>query len=195
MARKKTSPLRNRILDAFATLMETQPFSAIRVTAIVQKSGVSQQSFYRLFQSKYDLALAFFSEQFATATTVCGKRGTIRDVMMTILSIIKNNSKIYGSLLCDQEGVRLMPEILSKVSYEWTGFSPAWATTIINTNILSQWADSRFADPVEDIYYKYLSSLPAYELIPADELRRRIEEYEQLKSNDFFSRKHENIHK
>ncbi len=194
MARKSSPQIRSGIMETFASLMETQSFSTLRVTAIVQESHVSQQSFYRLFQSKYDLAILFFSEQLAAAATVCGKKGTIRDVMMTILTIIKNHAKLYSNLLCDQEGIRIFPEILSKLSHDWTGFSPAWATTIINANILKEWADNRFATPIEEIYYRFLSSLPAYELIPSGELEKRIREYENLKSNDFHARKHDKIH-
>lgn len=194
MARTSSPQLRNKVLETFAQLMETQSFSTVRVTAIVQASHVSQQSFYRLFQSKYDLAIVFFSEQLAAAATVCGKKGTIREVMMTVLTIIKNNAKIYSNLLCDQEGIRIFPEILTKLSHDWTGFSPAWATTTINANILQEWAQGRFTTAIEDIYYQFLSSLPAYELIPSDELEERIHEYENLKSNDFHARKHQRIH-
>lgn len=195
MPSKYNSPLRDKIMDAFVSLLEKQPFSSIRVTAIVQESNVSQQSFYRLFQDKYDLAICFFSEQLATTITLCGRNGTIRDVMMTILTIVKNNSKLYSNLLCDEEGSRAFPDILSRLSSDWTGFPPAWATTIINTNIMTDWANNRFHTPIEEIYYRFLSSLPAYELLSERELEKRIKEYEKLKSTDFKSRKHGRIHK
>lgn len=184
-----------KIFNAFSALVEKKSFSSIRVTAIVQESKVSQQTFYRCFQNKYDLAVDFFCDQLICAVTVGGKNVSMRDAMFFILSIIKNNAKMYANLLCDEEGAKLLPEILTKLSKRWTGFSPAWATTIINTNILINWAASRFSMSIEEVYSRFINSLPAYELLSEHELNTRIREYESLKSHEFQNRKHKTIHK
>lgn len=185
---------REKILAAFGRLIEKVPFSSIRVTMVSEEANVSQQTFYRLYDNKYDLATHFFENQLFAAVTLCGKRSTIKEIMMAILLIIRNNSRMFTNLMCDDEGARLFPEILKKISLEWTGFSPAWATTIINTQILIEWASKRFSDPPEAVYYRYISSLPAYELLSKEELAKKIREYESLQDKDFAQRKHDRIH-
>lgn len=182
-----------RIKNAFAELMEQQPFSSLRTTSIIQRAGVSHQSFYRCFQNKYDLAIAFFSKQMYTALLFCGKNATVRDVMFTILTIIKNNSKLYANLLRDAEGAKLFPQILASLSSEWTGFEPAWATTVINADIIVNWANSRFATPVEDVYTRFIYSLPAYELLTEEELKTYVERYESFRAKDFLACRHKKV--
>lgn len=184
-----------KIEGAFISLLSAKPFSAIRVTAIIQECDISHQTFYRYFSSKYDLAVSVFCRQLASAITVGGRDATFREVMTILLSIIKNNSKLYGNLLRDEEGVKMLPDILSQLSENWTGFTPAWATTIINTNILVEWANNRFSTPIEEIYRRFITSLPAYELLSEQELNLRIKQYENLKNSDFWNRKHDELHK
>ena len=190
-----TVSTQEKILTAFMMLIEKKLFSSIRVTDIIVASEVSRQTFYRLYVNKYTLAKKFFCSHLSAAATICGKKGTIKDIMMAILKIIKNNPKMYSNLLRDPEGARLFPEILRELSQEWTGFSPAWATTIINSSILIEWANGHFLDSPEVVYYSFISSLPAYELLSEEELKEKIKEYEKLKDKDFFPRQHVNIHK
>lgn len=190
-----TSATAAKIKAAFSALMEEQSFSSIRVTSIVQRANISHQSFYRCFQNKYDLAVSFFSQQMNSCLLFCGKNATVRDLMFAILTIIRNNAKLYTNLLRDEEGAKLLPAILERLSSGWTGFEPAWATTVINTNILINWANTKFAAQIEDIYSRFISSLPAYELLTEDELKSYIERYESLKGSDFLSRHHKKVHK
>ena len=143
-----------RIKNAFAELMEQQPFSSLRTTSIIQRAGVSHQSFYRCFQNKYDL---------------------------------------YANLLRDAEGAKLFPQILASLSSEWTGFEPAWATTVINADIIVNWANSRFATPVEDVYTRFIYSLPAYELLTEEELKTYVERYESFRAKDFLACRHKKV--
>ncbi len=186
--------LEDVIKRAFLELMEEQPFSTIRVTAIVKRSHVSHQTFYRLFPNKYELAVSVFANQLSSAVTVSGKNATFREVMMILLTIMRNNAKIYSNLLCDSEGSKLMPDILSQISSAWTGFPPAWASSIINSQSLIGWANNRFQGSIEEVYTKFVYYLPAYELFTPEEMEERIKIYENLRSSDFISRRHPFVH-
>ena len=50
------------IVDAAKKLLEEKQFEKITVGDIIEKAGVSKPTFYRYFQSKYDLAAAIFSD-------------------------------------------------------------------------------------------------------------------------------------
>ena len=190
MGQSSGSTIDLKIRNAFAELMEQQPFSSIRVTSIIQLAKVSHQSFYRCFPNKYDLATIFFSQQMYTALLFCGKDATVRDIMFTILTIIKNNPKMYANLLKDAEGARLFPHILEVLSSKWTGFKPTWATTVINCDIIVNWANNRFSTPVEDVYTMFLYSLPAYELFTENELKPYVSRYENYRAKDFLTHRH-----
>lgn len=195
MAAASNSNIELKIQDAFSELMEKQSFSSVRVTAIIENSHISHRSFYRFYQSKYDLAIDFFSKQLASAVIIGGKNATFKDVMVIILTIIKSHPKLYGNLLNDDEGAKLLPDILTRLSTNWTGFSPAWATTIINTNLLIDWSNNRFASPVEKVYTQFVYNLPAYELLTKEELTARIQQYESKKSGDFVKHTDKNLNK
>ncbi len=188
------SNIETKIQDAFSELMEKQPFSSIRVTAIIEDSHISHRSFYRFYQNKYDLAVDFFSKQLASAVIIGGKNATFKDVMIIILTIIKSHPKLYANLLKDEEGVKILPDILTRLSSNWTGFSPAWATTIINTNLLIDWSNNNFVTPVEKVYTRFVYNLPAYELLTKEELNVRIQQYESKKKNDFAKHTDSNMH-
>lgn len=179
------SNIETKIQNAFSDLMEKQSFSSIRVTAIIENSHISHRSFYRFYESKYDLAIDFFSKQLSSAVIIGGKNATFKEVMIIILTIIKSHSRLYTNLLNDEEGAKILPDILTRLSTNWTGFSPAWATTIINTNLLIDWSNNHFSSPVEKVYTKFVYNLPAYELLTKEELAIRIQQYESKKSDDF----------
>ncbi len=187
------SSIEAKIQNAFSDLMEKQSFSSIRVTAIIKNSHISHRSFYRFYQSKYDLAIDFFSKQLASAVIIGGKNATFKDVMITILTIIKSHHRLYSNLLSDDEGAKILPDILTRLSTNWTGFSPAWATTIINTHLLIDWSNSHFASPVEKIYTQFIYNLPACELFTKEELTTRIQQYESKKSVDFIKHAEKNF--
>ena len=190
MGQPSGSAVDRKIWSAFAELMEQHPFSSIRVISIIQLAQVSHQSFYRCFQNKYDPAITFFSQQVYAALSFCGKDATVRDIMFTILAMIKNNSKIYANLLRDPEGAALFPHVLEVLSSKWTGFKPTWATTVVNCDIFVNWANSRFSTPIEEVYAKFLYSLPAYELLTENELKPYISRYENYRAEDFLAHRH-----
>ena len=181
---KKTAS-EEKVKSAFLKLMEQQPFSSIRVTTIAAASNISNQSFYRLFDNKYDLAVAALSKQLESCIAVSGNDATFRDLTNVILTIIRNNHRIYGNLLRDEEGVKLLPSILSKLSSDWTGFTPARASSVIISWILEDWAKHRFTTPTEEVYLRILYNLPACEFLSEEELRVHIQHYENVKLKDF----------
>lgn len=181
---KKTAS-EEKVKSAFLKLMEQQPFSSIRVTTIAAASNISNQSFYRLFDNKYDLAVAALSKQLESCIAVSGNDATFRDLTNVILTIIRNNHRIYGNLLRDEEGIKLLPSILSKLSSDWTGFTPARASSVIISWILEDWAKHRFTTPTEEVYLRILYNLPACEFLSEEELHVHIQHYENVKLKDF----------
>lgn len=181
---KKTAS-EEKVKSAFLKLMEQRTFSSIRVTSIAAACHMSNQSFYRLYNNKYDLAVAALSKQLESCIAVSGAEATFRDLTNVILTIIKNNHRIWGNLLRDEEGVKLLPVILAKLSSDWTGFTPARASSVIISWILEDWAKQRFTAPVEEVYCRILYNLPACEFLSEEELHLRIRQYENVKLKDF----------
>ena len=54
----QSSPARDRICNAMLDLMETRPFEEVSITELCKRAGVSRTSFYRFFDSVYDVLQA-----------------------------------------------------------------------------------------------------------------------------------------
>ena len=181
----KKSASEEKVKAAFLKLLEQQSFSSIRVTSVAAACNISNQSFYRLFDNKYDLAVKALNKQLESCIAVSGNDATFRDLTNVILTIIRNNYRIYGNLLRDEEGAKLFPTVLSKLSSDWTGFTPARASSVIISWILEDWAKHYFSASVEEVYLRILYNLPACEFLSENELRGHIAKYENVKLRDF----------
>lgn len=56
------------VIDAMKRLLEKHTFESIRIQDIVEEAGIAKTTFYRHFQSKYELATAIFSENITKNT-------------------------------------------------------------------------------------------------------------------------------
>lgn len=64
MARKNKSNQLSReyLLRAFVSLMETEPYSSINITAITAAAGVSRMAYYRNYSAKEDILISYLDE-------------------------------------------------------------------------------------------------------------------------------------
>lgn len=50
--------------EALLSLMETQPFESIKITDITEKAGIARLTFYRHFETKEQILLAYINDEF-----------------------------------------------------------------------------------------------------------------------------------
>lgn len=85
--------VRQRMVEALLTLMETKRFSEISVTDIVTQAGVARQSYYRNFSSKDAILEEFYAGIRAQVLENLGHPHTvgIRHLILTILQVLKEH--------------------------------------------------------------------------------------------------------
>lgn len=64
MRDKQTKQSKQKLIEALLTLMETETFENITITDITQKAGAARLTFYRHFESKEQILLAYLDEIF-----------------------------------------------------------------------------------------------------------------------------------
>jgi len=83
------------VIDSIKRLLEKQKFENITVQNIIDEAGVSRATFYKYFNSKYDLAAALFSEYITQDILMKYNGNNYVDSLESILEFIKNNQKYF----------------------------------------------------------------------------------------------------
>ena len=94
----------DKIKNAFTSLLGKQPFSKIKTVDIIRVSGVSHQTFYRLFLDKYNLAETAVFELLWSFQAIYGPNATWKDTSYSLLAIILNNKEYFKNLVTDLAG-------------------------------------------------------------------------------------------
>ena len=85
---KRTRFTRMCIGEAVFALMDKKAYSAIKISDIVKKAGVSRMTFYHYYESKEDALADFFHEIVAGYVRECisgkGKYGKFHDVLEAV---------------------------------------------------------------------------------------------------------------
>lgn len=81
------------IINAIKNLLEKHTFENITVQDIVDEAGVSKPTFYRYFQSKYDLAASVFSESITKNMLMQYNGSNYEEFQNMVFEIIKENRK------------------------------------------------------------------------------------------------------
>lgn len=81
------------IIEAIKKLLEKHTFENITVQNIIDEAGVSKPTFYRYFQSKYDLAASVFSESITKSMLMQYDGSNYEEFQNMVFGIIRDNRK------------------------------------------------------------------------------------------------------
>lgn len=185
-----TVSTKGKIANGFISLLNNKDFSAIKTVDIIKESQVSHQTFYRLFADKYQLAETVCVEMFAQFQLVYGENASWRDLTISLLNIIKNNSRFFKHLVSDLEGAEIFRKALMEISKRMTGdvgSQPSYYTWLC---VVKEWSENKFQDSVSDIYKKLCTNLPIGDVLTGRELERALDRYENLQMEEFKERPH-----
>lgn len=171
---------RSLIIDAFHTLLKSRPYRQIRVVDIIRSSGVSHQTFYRLFTDKNTLTKTICVEDFSLFFLIHGNTASWKEIVMDILTVVQRKGGFYRRLLADHTGADLVLEALQEVSSTYSGAPCSLATLSIWLCVLREWSKQHFRDSPVQAYRNLLYHLPVSDVLTGEELDRVIERYEQL---------------
>lgn len=175
-----TVSTREKITNGFISLLNKKNFSDIKTVDIIKESQVSHQTFYRLFTDKYQLAQEVCLDMFYRFQSVYGENATWKDLTISLLNIIKNNSRFFKHLISDMEGEKIFRTSLESLSRHVTGDIGSPPVYYIWLCVLNEWSENRFQDSVPEICAKLCSYLPISEVLSGKELEQALYKYEHL---------------
>ena len=177
---------------AFSNVLSQKTFSAVKAIDIIRESKISHQTFYRFYQDKYDLAESFCVKQFSGFMHVQGKLAIWKDIVISILHVIKNNPVVFKHILTDHEGAEVAKKALNTIAVELTGGSISKPAAAVHICVMQEWIHNRYDDPIEDVYRTLIYNSPINEFLSSQEIEKYIKEYENLRTNDFRGRERPN---
>lgn len=178
----------DKIKNAFTSLLGKQPFSKIKTVDIIRVSGVSHQTFYRLFLDKYNLAETAVFELLWSFQAIYGPNATWKDTSYSLLAIILNNKEYFKNLVTDLEGTEIFLKAVYRISRELTGTSASSYTSHIWLCTIREWIIAGYRTPIPEVYHTLCSNLPVGDILSGKELERAISNYEQLNMTAFKQR-------
>ncbi len=184
------SNIKDVIEDSLINILQTTKFEKITVTMIAKHAGISNQTFYRYFADKYDLALKISFEKLSAFASIYGNNSTWKEVSLSIFHSIKNHSLFFKRLIKDPEGEELILRSLINISNNFTG-SPVsrYALAVWKEN-LEEWCDCGFRTPIDEVYERLTRNLPISDVVTDEsQLNDYIKTYGELRMNYFSNNK------
>ena len=86
---------RQRLADAVKAEMERAPLDKITVSQIVERAGVTRQTFYRNFRDKYDLVNWHFEELAQKSFKQMGVSLTLREALIKKFQFLKGERTFF----------------------------------------------------------------------------------------------------
>lgn len=171
---------KEKIMQGYISLLNKKYFSDIKTVDIIKESGVSHQTFYRLFTDKYQLAETVCLIMFQRFQSVYGENASWKDLTLSLLNIIKNNSRFFKHLTSDLEGAEIFRHSLEELSASLTGSVGSPPVYYIWLCVVNEWTENKFENSVSDMYKKLCSYLPVSEVLSGKELEKALLNYENL---------------
>lgn len=97
---KTQDKTRYKLAESMKQLMKSQPLDKITVTDIVENCDVSRQSFYRLFQDKYDLVNWYFEVLAQQSFKQMGVLYTLKEGLMKKFQFIEQEYVFFCAGIC-----------------------------------------------------------------------------------------------
>lgn len=105
---KTTDKTRYKLAESLKELMVHQPLDKITVTDIVENCDVSRQSFYRLFQDKYDLVNWYFERLADQSFKLMGVRYTIEEGLCKKFEFIQQEAVFFAQAFASNDNNSLI---------------------------------------------------------------------------------------
>lgn len=97
-----------KLAKSLKDLMRSQPLEKITVKDIVEHCAVSRQSFYRLFQDKYDLVNWYFEVLAQQSFKQMGKQCTLREGLIKKFQFIEQEAVFFDQAFSLQDANSLI---------------------------------------------------------------------------------------
>ena len=186
---------KERIIEAFLTVLRNKPFSSIKVKDIIDAAEVSHMTFYRCFSDIYNLVECICYDDMMLFSKIYGRNAEWKAITICILNTIKNNAAFYGKILRDDAASESFMRAMCMVSGDTTGAAGSNATQAAWRETMQLWAKRGFSDSVQDVYINLVGAMPLHEVFTGEELLAAIRKYEMNTVDDFRNRQNKDARK
>jgi AcrR family transcriptional regulator len=116
--RAMESLVKKALSDAFIALCETKPISHISIQNVVDKCGISRQTFYRYFSDKYDLMNYLYMLELDYTVTLYEKcEDGLRCMFLHLFEHFREHKKYY-MMVCREEAQNGLIESIYRINKE-----------------------------------------------------------------------------
>ena len=180
--------INSKIEKAFERLLQDTRFEKLTVTAIAKEAGISNQTFYRYYTDKIDLALQLSFKLLSSFALIYGDNSTWKEVSISILHSVKNHPVLFKRLIEDPDGLDMIIKSMFMISDHFTGKpSSAYAGSVWAV-ALKEWRKENFKTPVEEVYNNIRNNQPAVDVVCDEELCNKcLAEFENIRLRHFCS--------
>lgn len=181
------TPSKQKIVNGVIALLSEKRLSAVKVSDITARSGVSHQTFYRVFTDKYDACEYSCYRLLANAELIVGDNATVKDHTLCTLNIVKTNGGFFRHLLAEDDGVEIVKKALTHLSKDTISFSsepPILGSWVF---CLQEWSKNNYTAPTEEVYYRILSCYPIGEVLFGKDLIKALTHYGSYKMKELDS--------
>lgn len=180
--------INTKIERAFEELLQDTRFEKLTVTTIAKKAGISNQTFYRYYTDKNDLALQISFKLLSSFALIYGDNSTWKEVTISILHSIKNHHVLFKRLIEDRNGLDIIIKSTFMISDHFTGKPASVYTGSIWATALKEWRKEHFKTPVEEVYNNIRNNQPAVDVVCDEELCNKcLVEFENIRLHHFNS--------
>lgn len=172
-----STPAKQKIIFTMKELLNAKSLNTIKVSDILQGSGVSHQTFYRHFLDKYDACEYACYDLLSSAQTVVGTNSSVKEHTICTLTIVKSNGNFFKHLLSDSDGIEILRQTMIHLSEDSINFRSGDQITNAWVLCLNEWCKTNFKLSIEDMYYKIISCYSVSDVIFDQELKNILEKY------------------
>ncbi len=174
--------VRDKIEQGFVKVLTNTTFNKCKVTEIIKAAEVSHQTFYRYYVDKYDLADKYIARLLSLYPLIYGENARWKDIVITVLYSIQNNSVLFKRMLEDPEGCEMILKDIVNRSVDCK-VSPQWIAGWIQ--IFKKWSLNNFKDSIDDVYYAIRKNVSIADVMSPEEIDRIMSVYEERPLNFF----------
>lgn len=180
--------IKDKIEEGFLSVLKKESFTKAKVTEIIKAAGISHQTFYRYYVDKHDLALKITTEKFSGFSKIYGQNATWKEIVVSILNVIKNSPLFFTRLLADPEGSEIVVNSLFIISETFTGRKAFETTGAGWVRIFKKWSKTDFKTPIEDVYSQVRQSTSIRDVLTEEEIEKVMSVYENQRINFFIAK-------
>lgn len=127
---------KDRLADSLRKLVRVKPLKQVTVTEIVVGAGLSRQTFYQLFQDKYEVTLYIWAKEVERFKQAAMPNESLQALWLRFVTAMKDDRAFYKNLLENMD---------EQNSFFYTWLGVCMENPVVRSSVLEQSKELAFA--------------------------------------------------